>query len=71
MTPEQAEHNQPVNPTSVRHHLNNNHDDAFHYINSFLKTWETDEVNETYWFPTPQNPGSGKEHAPIQTRVLN
>ena len=70
LTPKQTKHIRPVNPTSVRHLLNNNHDDAIHYINSFLKTSKTDEVNETYWFPTPQNPGKEKEHTPIQTRIL-
>ena len=71
LTPEQTKHIRPVNPTSVRHLLNNSHDDAIHYINSLLKTSENDEVNDTYWFPTPQNPGNEKEHTPIQTRILN
>ena len=71
LTPEQTRHNRPVNPTSVRHLLNNNHDDAIHYINSLLKTSKTDDVNETYWSPTPRNPGKKKEHTPIQTRILN
>ena len=71
LTPEQTKHIRPVNPTSVRHLLNNNQVDAVHYINSLLKTSKTDEVNETYWFPTPQNPGNEKEHTPIQTRILN
>ena len=71
LTPEQTKHIRPVNPTSVRHLLNNSHDDAIHYINSLLKTSKTDEVNETYWFPTPQNPGNEKEHTPIQTRILH
>ena len=71
LTPEQTKHLRPFNPTSLRHLLNNNHDDAIHYINSLLKTSKPDEVNETYWFPTPQNPGNEKEHTPIQTRILN
>ena len=71
MTPEQTKDIRPVNPTSVRHLLNNSHDDAIHYINSLLKTSKTDEVNETYWFPTSQNPGNEQEHTPIQTRILN
>ena len=71
LTPEQTKHIRPVNPTSVWHLLHKNHDDAIHNINSLLKTSKTDEVNETYWFPTPQNPGSEKEHTPIQTRNLN
>ena len=54
----------------MRHLLNNNHDDAIHYSKYVLKTSKTDEVNKTYWFPTPQNPDKGKEHTPIQTRIL-
>ena len=61
LTPEQTKHIRPVNPTSVTHLLNNSHDDALHYINSFLKTSKNNNVNQTYWFPTPQNPGNEKE----------
>ena len=71
LTPEQTKHIQSVNPTSVRHLLNNSHDDAIHYINRLLKTSKDNKANETYWFPTPQNPGNEKEHTPIQTRILN
>ena len=71
LTPEQTKHIRPANPTSVRHLLNNTHDDAIPYIDSFLKTSKTDEVSETYWFPTPQNPGNEREHTPIQTHILN
>ena len=71
LTPEQTKHIRPINPTSVRHLLNNSHDDAILYLNSLLKTSKDNEVNETYWFPTPQNPGNEKEHTPIQTRILN
>ena len=71
LTPEQTKHIRPVNPTSVRHLRNNSHDDAIHYINSLLKTSKDNEVNETSWFPTPQNPGNEKEHTPFRTRILN
>ena len=71
LTPEQTKHIRPVNPTSVRHLLNNNYDDAIHFIKSFLKTSKSDEVKETYWFPTPQNPGNERDHTTIQTRILN
>ena len=71
LTPEQTKHIRPVNPNSVRHLLNKNHDDAIHYINSLLKTSKSDEINENYWFPTPQNPGNGQAHTSIQTRILN
>ena len=71
LTPEQTKHIPPVNPTSVRHFLNNNLDDAIHYINSLLKTLRTNEVNETYWFLTPQNLGNERKDTTIQTRILN
>ena len=71
LTPEEKKHLRPVNTSSVRQFLNNIHDDAIHYINSPLKTSKNDEVNETYWFPTPRNPGIEKEHTPIQTRILD
>ena len=71
LIPEQTKHIRLVNKTSVRHFQNNNHDDAIHYKNCLLKTSKTDEVNETYWFPTPQNPGNEREHKPIQTRILS
>ena len=51
--------------------MNNNLDEIIHYKNGLLKTTNTDEVNETYWFPTPQNSGNEKEHTPIQTLILN
>ena len=35
-----------------------------------MKTTKTDEVNETYWFPTPQNPGNEWEQTHIQTSIL-
>ena len=45
LTPEQTKQIQPVNLTSVKHLLNNNHDDALHYIKSLLKISKTDEIN--------------------------
>ena len=71
LTPEQTTYIRPVYPTSVGHLLDNNCDDAIHYTNSLLKTSKTEEVNETYWSPAPQNSGNEREHTPIQIRILN
>ena len=71
LTPEQTKQIRPVNPTSVRLLSIKNHDDALHYINGLFKTSKTDGISETYWFPTPQNPGNEREHTPIQTRIHN
>ena len=51
--------------------MKNNHEDAFQYKNSLLKTSKTNEINDTYRFPTPQNPGDEREGTPLQTRILN
>ena len=63
---EQIKHIRPVNPTSVRHLLNNNHDDAIHYKHSLFKTSKTDEFIEAYWFPTPQNPAMRENIRPFR-----
>ena len=65
LTPEQTKHLWSVNPTSVRHLLNNNLDDAMHYKNGLLETSKTNEIKETYWFPTPQNPDKEKNLRPF------
>ena len=70
-TPEQTKHIRPLNSISVRNHLNDNHDDAIHYKISLSKTSKTDEVNESYWFLTPQNQDNEKKHTPFRTHILN
>ena len=68
-TPEQTRHIKLVNPNSVRHLLSNNRDYSIHY--GLLKTSITDEINETYWFPTPQNPDNQREVTPIWKGIFN
>ena len=71
LTLEQTTHIETINTTSMKHLLNNNHDDAFLYIIRVFRTSKADGVNKTYWFPTPQNPANEREHTPMQTRILN
>ena len=71
LTPDQTQHIRPINPTSVRHLLNNNHDRGIIFLSSVLKTSKTVEVNETFWFTMPQNPGNEMEHTPFQSGNLN
>ena len=40
------------------------------YLTQLLRTNKTDQLNNNFWFPTPENPGNIKEHTPIQTRIL-
>ena len=40
------------------------------YLNELLKTNEPEQQNNTFWFPTPENPGKSEDHAPKQTGIL-
>ena len=70
LTTEQMIYTQPIDPALIRHLLDSKNDDAVQYDNSLLKTPRSDVSVETYWFPTPQNPGNPSDHTPIQTRIL-
>ena len=41
------------------------------HLNDFLRTKKPEQQNNTFWFPTPENPGKTEDHTPIQTRILN
>ena len=40
------------------------------YLNELLRTNKPDQQTNTFWFPTPKNPGNTEEHTPIQTLIL-
>ena len=40
------------------------------YLIELLRTNKQDQQTNTFWFPTPENPGNTEEHTPIQTRIL-
>ena len=40
------------------------------YINELLGTSKPEQQDNTFWFPTPENPGKLEDHTPIQTRIL-
>ena len=70
LTPEQMKHVRPIDPVSTWHLLNENEEDAIHYISSLLKANRNNDQYEQYWFPTPENPGDEASHTPIQIRRL-
>ena len=41
------------------------------YINAFLKDPKTNTEQETYWFPTPEEPGDPTTYTPTQQRFFN
>ena len=40
------------------------------YLNEFLRTNKPEQQDNTFWFPTPESPGTPEDHTPIQTRIL-
>ena len=70
LTPEQMKHVKLIDPVSTWHLLNENEEDAIHYVSSLLKANRNNDQYEQYWFPTPENPGDEDSHTPIQRRIL-
>ena len=70
MTPEQMKYVKPVDPASTWRLLQNDQEQAAHYVSSLIKTNRNPQNSENYWFPTPENPGNPEEHTPIQKRIL-
>ena len=70
MTPEQMKYVKPVDPASTWHLLQNDQEQAAHYVSSLIKTNRNLQNSENYWFPTPENPGNPEEHTPLQKRIL-
>ena len=40
------------------------------HLTELLRTNKPDQQTNTFWFPTPENPGNTNEHTPIETRIL-
>ena len=76
MTPEQMKYVKPVDPASTWHLLQNDQEQAVHYISSLIKTNKNPQNSENYCFPTPENPGNPgnpgnpEENTPMQKRIL-
>ena len=70
MTPEQMKYVKPVDPASTWHLLQNDQEQAAHYVSSLIKTNKNPQNSENYWLPTPENHGNPEEHTPIQKQIL-
>ena len=59
----------PIDPASTWHLLQQDQEQATHYVSSLIKANKNRQNQERYWFPTPENPGNAEEHTPIQKRI--
>ena len=70
VTPEQSKHIKPVDMAILSMILHGD-SDLTAYLNELLRTNRPEQEDNTFWFPTPENPGKPEDHTPIQTRILN
>ena len=70
MTPEQMKNVRPIDPVSTWYLLNENEEDAVHFIISLPKANRNNDQYEQYWFSTPENSGDEESHTHIQKRIL-
>ena len=69
VTPEQSKHIKPVD-MAILSMIPQDDPDLIAYLNELLRTSKPEQQDNTFWFPTPENPGKLEDHTPIQTRIL-
>ena len=70
VTPEQSKNIKPVD-MAILSMIPQGDPDLTAYLNELLRTSKPEQQDNTFWFPTPENPGKPEDHNPIQTRILN
>ena len=68
VTPEQSNHKKPVE-MAILSMIPQGDPDLTAYLNELLRT-NKPEQQDTFWFPTPENPGKPEDHNPTQTIIL-
>ena len=69
VTPEQSKFIKPVD-MAILSMLPEGDPDLITYLTELVRTNKSDQQTNTFWFPTPENPGNTEEHTPIQTQIL-
>ena len=69
VTPEQSRHIKPVD-MAILGMIPQGDLDLTAYLKELLRTNKPEQQNNTFWFPTPKNPGKPDDHTSIQTRIL-
>ena len=69
VTPERSKHIKPVD-MAILSVIPQGDLDLIAYLIEFLRTNKPEQQNDTFWFPTPENPGKPEDHTTIQTVIL-
>ena len=71
LTPEQIKHIKPVDPSTLTFMMHQHIKNTDPYLNQLMKTNQSSDEPETYWFPTPEEPGDPDTYTPIQQRIYD
>ena len=66
VTPEESKIIKPVD-MAILSMIPEGDPDLITYLTELLRTNKPGQQTNTFWFPTPENPGNTEEHTPIQT----
>ena len=69
VTPEQSKFIKPVDMATLSM-IPEGDPDLITYLTGPLRTNKPDQQTNTFWFPTPENPGNTDDHTSIQKRIL-
>ena len=69
VTPERAMFIKPVD-MAILSMLPEGDPDLTAYLQELLRTNKPEHQSNSFWFPTPDNPGKIEDHTPIQTRSI-
>ena len=69
LMPDQMKNVKPIDPVTTWNLLQDNPENAAHYASSLIKSPKPDEDSESYWFPTPEEPGDPLTDKPIQQKI--
>ena len=70
VTPEQSKHIKPVDMATLSM-IPKGDVDLSAYLHELLRTNKPEQRDNTFWLPTPENPGKPEDHIRIQMRILN
>ena len=71
ITPEQIKHIKPVDPSTLTFMMHQHAENTDLYLNQLMKTNPPSDEQETYWFPTSEQPGDPDTYTPIQQRIYD
>ena len=68
LTSEQIKYIKPVDPSTLTFMMHQHMENTDLYLNQQMKTNQSSDEQEKYWFPTPEQPGDPTTYTPIQQR---